>query len=122
MRRTACYGTCPQYGVSIYNNGFIKYNGKAFVDKLGCFQAMLNDSILTAVKLKIESVNFFTFDSAYISPITDIPSIIIEVNSAKGSHKVIDRLNGPKELKNLQSFIDSICERVVTWETCNTLE
>ena len=104
------------------NNGFIKYDGKAFVDKLGCFQAMLNDSVLAAIKLKIESVNFFTFDSTYISPITDIPSIIIQANLAKGSHKVIDRLNGPHELKNLQSFIDSISERVITWETCNILE
>ena len=35
MQRTACYGTCPQYRISIYHHGKITYNGKLFVDKIG---------------------------------------------------------------------------------------
>jgi len=122
MRRTACYGTCPQYEISIYDNGLIKYDGKAFVDKLDCFQAMLHESVMIAIKSKIKSVNFFSLDNEYVSPITDIPSIIVEVNLGQGIHKVTDRLNGPKELKTLHSFIDSIHDSITTWETCNNLE
>ena len=31
MRRTACFGTCPQYTISIYDDGTINYEGKLFV-------------------------------------------------------------------------------------------
>ena len=104
MKRTACYGTCPQYEISIYNNGLIQYDGKAFVDRLNCFQAILDDNVIVSIKEKLENVNFFDFEQEYISPVTDIPSVILKVNLGQGAYNVVDRLNGPKELKSLHSF------------------
>tara|TARA_B100000700_G_C14990740_1_gene831181 strand:+ start:1287 stop:1688 length:402 start_codon:yes stop_codon:yes gene_type:complete len=122
MKRTACYGTCPQYEISIYNNGLIQYDGKAFVDRLNCFQAILDENLIVRIKEKLENVNFFDFEQEYISPVTDIPSVILKVNLGQGAYTVVDRLNGPKELKSLHSFIDSIYTDVITWENCNTLD
>ena len=121
MQRTACYGTCPQYDISIYANGLIRYNGKAFVDRLSCFQAVLNSSIIIDITLYLESINFFQLDTAYISAITDIPSVITEVNFNNKTHKVVDRLNGPKELKKIYSLIDSVYASVLKWEKCKNL-
>lgn len=121
MKRTACYGTCPQYEISIYHNGIIRYDGKAFVDKLDCSEAILHDNVLLAIQSRLADINFFDFKDEYISPITDIPSVIFQVNLRQGSHKVTDRLSGPKSLKKLHSFIDSIADNVNEWDACKNL-
>ena len=54
----------------------------------------------------------------YLSPITDIPSVILEVSIGDKRHVVKDRLNGPQELKNFHNFIDSLANSVVDWTLC----
>lgn len=122
MQRTACYGTCPQYTISIYANGLIQYNGKAFVDKINCFQTMLDQHLILEIQTQLKDVNFFSFKNEYLSPITDIPSVILEVYEKNyGRHVVIDRLNGPEELKNTHNLIDSIANSIKEWQACDTL-
>ena len=121
MKKTACYGTCPQYEISIYKDGLIQYNGKSFVDKLSCFQAFLHTNTIIDIKLQLENINFFQLDTAYISAVTDIPSIITEVNLNNKTHRVVDRLNGPTELKKIYSLLDSVYASVIKWEKCKNL-
>ena len=121
MQRTACYGTCPQYTVSIYNHGNITYNGKLFVDKIGCFSAFISEDEVTAIKLLIEGIDFFSLEQEYISPITDIPSVVTEVYLDGKRHKVIDRLEGPKSLKNCYLEIDSVINSIQRWSDCELL-
>ena len=35
LERTACFGTCPVYQVSIFEDGTVMYNGENFVDVTG---------------------------------------------------------------------------------------
>ena len=42
FQRTACYGTCPQYKISIYSDGLVMYDGVRFVDRIGCYSGFLN--------------------------------------------------------------------------------
>ena len=118
MERTACYGTCPQYIISIYNNGTIEYEGKMFVSKIGCFFSFLSEDILNMIKSEFIASQFFSFENEYNSNITDIPSVILEAHMGSKNHRVIDRLNGPKKLKNLQNLIDSVGSTVIDWQDC----
>ena len=116
MRRTACFGTCPQYTISIYDDGTINYEGKLFVEKIGNFHSNIPVSLVQKIKSKLEEINFFSFKEQYDSPITDVPSVIIQVSINGKTHKVIDRFRGPNELKYFQNFIDSISESVIDWD------
>ncbi|MAQ70453.1 MAG: hypothetical protein CMD23_05100 [Flavobacteriales bacterium] len=121
MQRTACYGTCPQYTVSIYNHGKITYNGKFFVDKIGCFSSFISDDEVTAIKLLLDDIDFFSLDKEYISPMTDIPSVVTDIYLAGKRHKVVDRLEGPKSLKKCYLIIDSIIDSIQDWSACESL-
>jgi len=118
MQRTACYGQCPQYKVSVYRNGTISYEGKLFVDKIGCFSATIPLNKVKKIKSVLEELDFFILDSLYKAPMTDIPSVITEVVINNKKHKVIDEYKGPKELKNLYYLIDSITDSVSDWTDC----
>ena len=119
MQRTACYGTCPQYDISIYLDGTIIYNGKLFVDKKGCFKSKLSHDNILYLKSVLSDISFFSLDNEYISQITDIPSVITEVIINNQQHKIIDRLNGPRELKNIYQTLDSIVHSVSYWDACS---
>jgi len=118
MQRTACYGTCPQYTITIYNDGLIRYEGKMFVDKQGCFYSKVSQEMIDKIILKLHEINFFSFKNEYSALMTDVPSVILEVNINVQNHKVIDRFNGPKELKEIQNFIDFISNSITDWDFC----
>ena len=118
MKRTACYGTCPQYTISIYNNGLVRYNGKMFVDKIGCFESSLSDKLINNIKLELNNVQFFTFQNEYDAHVTDVPSIILQVSLKGKKHEVIDRFNGPLELKRVHKMIDDIVDSLEEWNQC----
>ena len=122
MKRTACYGTCPQYTISIYDDGKVKYEGKMFVDKIGCFESMLSDSLIREIKLQLNNVNFFEFNQLYDSHITDVPSTILKINLNGRKHEVVDRFNGPLLLKGIHTLIDGYVDSIIEWHSCEILE
>jgi len=121
MQRTACYGTCPQYTVSVYHHGKITYNGKLFVDKIGCFSSFISDHEVTTIKLVLDEIDFFSLEKEYISSMTDIPSVVTEIYLDGKRHKVIDRLEAPKSLRTCYLVIDSIIESIQNWSDCESL-
>ena len=120
MKRTACYGTCPQYIITIYKDGKTIYEGINFVNKIGRYQAYLTQKDVSNILTNIDELNFFELDHCYDSPITDIPSVILKVETHHKTHKVIDRFNGPKSLKNIYKLIDHSIDRVIKWDTLMT--
>ena len=101
MKRTPCYGECPQYMISFYESGIVVYNGVRFVQNIGCFKSNINSQQINYIKLLLEEIQFFDLDEEYISEVTDIPSIITEVFINGNRHRVTDRLQAPKKLKNV---------------------
>ena len=118
MKRTACYGTCPQYTISIYNDGLVRYAGKMFVDKIGCFESSLSKKLISDIKLELNNVNFLEFQNEYDAHVTDVPSVIVKVYLEGETHEVIDRFNGPLELKRIHNFIDNIVDSIQEWHQC----
>ena len=122
LERTACYGTCPQYVVKIYNSGEIIYNGKRFVDKMGCFSSIISLEQISTLKTFINDVHFFSLEEKYDAPVSDLPSIITEVSINNKKHRVIDRWNGPVELKKIYQFIDQRIISIQNWEELPCLD
>jgi hypothetical protein len=108
MMRTACYGTCPIYNVQIYTSGKVQYEGKNFVDRIGRYHTTFDTASLQKLQDKIRSINYFSFQDKYDSPITDLPSVITEVHLDGQVKKIEDRHKGPKELDELYAEIDAL--------------
>lgn len=110
MKRTACFGTCPIYNVTIMSNGEVLYEGKNFVDKIGFYHTTLDSTNLQKIKDKLLAINYFSFEDEYTSPITDVPSVYTTV-ALNGQIKTIhDRHKGPKELDELYALVDEILD------------
>ena len=83
------------------------YEGKKFVPNEGKYEGQLNIKTLALIQDKIRQVDFFNLDSVYDARISDLPSVILEVNMDGKNHKVIDRYKGPKKLREFEKYIDN---------------
>lgn len=110
MKRTACFGTCPIYNVTIMNGGIVYYEGKNFVDKIGMYHTTLDNTSLQKIKDKIVAINYFSFQDEYTSPITDVPSVYTTVQLDGKIKTIHDRHKGPKELDELYALVDEILD------------
>ena len=106
LSRTACFGKCPIYTITIKSNGDVSYFGKRFVDNEGLFSTSITPKEINQLKAKIEAIQYFKLEDAYDSGVTDIPSTITSVK-VKGKVKHIkNRHRGPAELREFEKLID----------------
>ena len=116
MRRTPCFGQCPYFEVSIFNDGSVEYEGFNFVEKIGFYNSKINIKKVALIEDYIRKVDFFSFDELYDARVSDLPSVIIEVNFKGINHKVKGRYNMPEKFKMLSKFIDNLVSEIEFWE------
>ena len=115
MKKTPCFGKCPYFEVSIFNDGSIIYEGFKFVDMIGLYRSQINKKEIALIEDYIKRLNFFSLDEVYDARVTDLPSIIIEVNLNGRSHKVKGRYRIPDNFKMFTKFIDDLLLGVDSW-------
>jgi hypothetical protein len=112
LQRTACYGTCPIYQVTINQAGEVVYIGNSFVDFTGEHRSVISQDELSELRRAFERIDFFSLKDSYTDMgATDFPSAIVSL-TVNGREKVIDHYHGdfnaPEELSKLESEIDRV--------------
>jgi len=111
--RQACFGKCPIYNFSIYENGLLVYNGERFVEKEGTFYQLLPKSVVKDLISEFEKSSFSTFAEKYpvdnTSP-ADLSSVELSYRNKAGAlKKVIAKGWGaPEEFIQLHLRVDSL--------------
>jgi len=111
--KTPCFGTCPQFVMTIRSDGFASYRGKRFVEMEGSWRGEWNQKQIEEVLLKAQEIGFLDMEDSYDNHlVTDLPSTtaVLTVNSQTKS--VLNRYEGPKELAQLYEVLDKIIEDV----------
>ena len=77
MNKTACFGTCPDYDISIFSDGSVLLNARQFVEMEGTFEAKLPKEELKALVNDFKGSQFDDFENEYKSNKTDLPTTTI---------------------------------------------
>lgn len=119
IERTPCYGTCENYKLTIYTNGYCIYEGKNFVEKIGKYESVMDTGKMELIKKKAAEINYFSLENSYNHPgITDIPATITELNVNGKYKKIENRYQAPQELKDFELFVESIMNEL-PWKKCS---
>jgi hypothetical protein len=107
LERTTCFGTCPNYTVTLRRDGTITYNGIRFVEMTGTYQGHAYG--FERLAQLITSAGYFNLKDNYSRPITDMPSTITSV-VMNGKRKTITNYadTGPVELWGIEMAIDGM--------------
>lgn len=107
LERTACFGTCPIYKVTVRRDGTISYEGKRFVQLEGSYKGTTYG--FDRLAQLISSQGYFNFKDDYSINATDLPTAITSVVSG-GKRKTIRNYGdaGPVELWGIEMAIDGM--------------
>lgn len=119
LERTVCFGTCPAYKLTIFDDGKVVYEGKEFVKHKGRAEGRITKTALEELVHEFERINYFSLADYYQEgqncpeAWTDNPSATTSLNW-KGKTKVVLHYQGCRglavldQLTALENKIDEV--------------
>lgn len=110
LERTACFGTCPVYKLSVYRSGRVEFDGKEHVQEKGRRSGRISAADFARLVGKIEEINFFGLNDRYHANVTDLPTTTTSVTRGNRTKTVEDYFAGPAGLKEFEDLIDEVAK------------
>ena len=108
IERTACYGTCPAYKVTIHGDGSVLYEGRKYVRVVGTQESTISPKAVSKLAQAFLNDGYFELRDNYPASFTDGPTTYTSIALA-GRHKEVEDHDGaPEKLRELESEIDEI--------------
>lgn len=112
LERTACFGTCPTYRLTINGDGKAYYEGRRFVPREGRYAGQVDAAKMKALEAAAEQSGFFGLKDVYDAPVTDLPSLIIRFRTPERDKQVKGRVGTPKEFKELAVQLEEMLQGI----------
>jgi hypothetical protein len=85
LERTACFGTCPVYQLTIKSDGSVTFDGHRFTKTIGSATGKINQADFRALVSEFEKINYFSLPDAYTPGTKECPRTITDMPSANTS-------------------------------------
>ncbi len=112
LSRSACFGFCPAYTVTITSDGQVTYVGRGFVNITGEQRANVSPEAVQALLRRFDAAHFESLNDAYRASVTDIPTYTIVLERNGGRKTVVDyggmSVGMPQAVRDLQNEIDRV--------------
>jgi hypothetical protein len=112
LTRGVCFGTCPDYTVTIASDGEVTYVGRRFVNVVGEQHATVAAADVARLLTRFDDIGFTQLRDEYRAQVTDLPTYII-VHERNGQRKTVLDYGGvsagmPRAVRDLQNEIDRV--------------
>ncbi|UTW61206.1 hypothetical protein KFE98_14440 [bacterium SCSIO 12741] len=115
LEKTPCFGRCPVYKLTVYNNGTATFKGVANIERRGTYTCLdCNSDQAEFILDEAKKMGFHKMEDRYDPGVKDLPETIITVYKGKKGKSVVNVMDAPEELKRLEFLMDSIYNKV-TW-------
>lgn len=111
LERTACYGDCAVYTVTVASDGTVKFVGIDHVSKQGEQQSQVSPEAVAKLQARLKSIDFFSLRSrkkgrwGCLNYRSDHASIIVRAVTPSDD-KTVKLYTGCSETKNSTALID----------------
>ncbi len=116
FKKTPCYGTCPTYEVKFYTDGKVIWYGFSNVERLGLYEARVDQQVFRDIKNKSEEVDFYSFYSEYPreNKVVDLPTTITYIRFGDMEKQVRNTHDAPESLTEFENFLETLINGL-TW-------
>lgn len=109
--RTACFGRCPEYKITLDKYGLVTYTGIRFVPDSGVYTKKLGKAKAKEVINEFSAARVDTCQKTYESRIQDIPGLVMTIKYGKTTKTINNAHFGPGMLKRLARLMDDLLEQ-----------
>jgi acetamidase/formamidase len=85
LERTACFGTCPIYKVTIASDGTVNFEGRRFVKTVGAARGQITPQAFRKLIEEFRTINYFSLPDRYTPGTPDCPRMVTDMPSANTS-------------------------------------
>ena len=122
LERSACFGNCPDYRVELSGDGNVQFQGNEHVAVAGTHRSKISLSAVPCLLENFRAADFWSLDSEYIWPATDLPTYKISL-TINGQTKTVtdyagEKVGMPPVVTALEQAIDQAAQ-TETWITGN---
>lgn len=128
LQRTACFGSCPDYKVTIDGEGNVVFSTRPPLEDevaavhrefsrttgvrvIGTHKTVIDKAVVTDLLKLFEAADFFSLKDEYRAQITDNPTYVLTIDTGNGIKTVIDyageRAGMPNSVTNLENAVDN---------------
>lgn len=112
LRRSACFGFCPDYTVTINGEGQVRYEGRSSVNVVGQRTATIPAEDVARLVARFDEIGFERLQDEYRANITDIPTYTVSITRNGRTKTVVDyggqSAGMPRAVSDLQREIDRV--------------
>ncbi len=108
IERTVCFGSCPDYALTIYGNGTVNYEGRNFVAVTGTRTASISSGNVRELVNNFYDIHYFSLRDKYVDQVSDLPTTTTSISVDGRFKKIVDYYGAPVELMQLENRIDQI--------------
>ena len=116
IERTVCFGSCPDYELTIYGNGTVIYEGRNFVAVTGMRTSTIPVQDVRGLVTEFYKINYFSLKDEYTAQVTDLPTTTTSIKIDGRFKQVVDYYGAPEALRQLEERIDRVANSAV-WVT-----
>jgi hypothetical protein len=108
LERSACFGACPVYTLTIDADGSVTFDGREHVRVKGHRTWRIPADAVSALAREMEQAGFFDMKNRYTAPVTDLPTTLVTLASNGRTKRISDYAGAPLELTRLEARIDAV--------------
>ena len=103
-----CFGFCPVYRLTFYNDGWLVYEGKRNVVKPGLDSVQVSPAELATLREKVISVNLWQYPDRIPTQVADAPYGVLTAWKDGASKTVTGTIDRPAPLLELEKMMIDI--------------
>lgn len=115
MSKSPCFGYCPTYDLTIFQNGTMKLNAKQNMKKSGVFIMQLSKNELKKLKKELLDLKLDSYLDEYKEAIADAPSTRITYYGDNVKKSIFTNFNYPEPLQQFAVKLDTLATNN-SWE------
>ena len=114
-KQTMCFGKCPVYNFTVYDNGHIAYEGKDFSRMQGEWTKTISQERLNELKDFFLELKFFDFEDVYTDNVMDLPTIFIGFNHEGKSKRIEAYFDVPEDVRRMGRELRLLVDEEEGW-------
>ena len=107
LERTGCLGNCPEYNVTVFSNGWVRYEGRGYVRIAGTRKSRIPSSDVQKLVERLQDEDFFKWE-VKDQVCVDFPEVEITATLNGKQKQVLEGCNAPGKVLQLANEIDRI--------------
>jgi hypothetical protein len=112
LTRSVCFGFCPDYTVSINQDGLVTYEGRRFVNVSGIQTEQIAPADVQALLARFDAIDFTALRDEYRAHVSDLPTYTVTLVRDGRTKTVVDYgglgAGMSESVRELQTEIDRV--------------